>query len=217
MPAATAARVDYRRAGQATRPTGFESLVTSAATKQKTAETCLGGESGVMPPHSKTQAQRRCESAFTLAECLAALLFLAIVIPVAIEALHVASLAGEVAARKGEAARVADRVLNESLVETNWTSRTGTESEGNDEFHYSLNSQNWPQDSMQLLTAEVTFSAQGHEYSVTMSTLANLQTQATATGATHEDIYGQYEPAHAGCYGRKGGRPSGPSMSIYDL
>ena len=45
-------------------------------------------------------------SAFTLAEVLAAMLFLAIVIPAAVEALHVASLAGEVAARKGAAARI---------------------------------------------------------------------------------------------------------------
>ena len=42
--------------------------------------------------------------AAALAEVLAALLFLAIVIPTAVEALHVASLAGEVATRKGAAA-----------------------------------------------------------------------------------------------------------------
>ena len=62
-------------------------------------------------------------SAFTLAEVLAAMLFLAIVIPAAVEALHVASLAGEVAARKGAAARIADRILNESIVTTNWNVR----------------------------------------------------------------------------------------------
>ena len=49
-------------------------------------------------------------AAFTLAEVLAALLFMAIVIPAAIEGLHIASLAGTVAARKGEAARVAQCV-----------------------------------------------------------------------------------------------------------
>ena len=49
------------------------------------------------------------------------MLFLAIVIPAAVEALHVSSLAGEVAARKSAAARVADRILNESLVTTNWS------------------------------------------------------------------------------------------------
>jgi Tfp pilus assembly protein PilV len=67
-----------------------------------------------------TLANKNRTGAFTLAEVLAALLFLAIVIPAAVEALHVASLSGEVAARKGMAARVADRILNESIIMTNW-------------------------------------------------------------------------------------------------
>jgi hypothetical protein len=123
-------------------------------------------------------------AAFTLAEVLAALLFLAIVIPTAVEALHVASLAGEVAARKGEAARVADRVLSESLVTTNWTGgvQNGTITEGILDFRWKLTSQAWPQDSMQLLTAEVTYSAQGKDYSVQLSTLANLQTATPPSG-----------------------------------
>jgi type II secretory pathway pseudopilin PulG len=118
-------------------------------------------------------------AAFTLAEVLAAMLLLAIVIPTAVEALHVSSLAGEVAARKGAAARIADRILNESLVMTNWNSgvQNGTVSEGALDFHWTLSSQAWPQDSMQMLTAEVKYSAQGKDYSVKLSTLANLQTQ----------------------------------------
>jgi len=124
-------------------------------------------------------------SAFTLAEVLAAMLFLAIVIPAAVEAMHVASLAGEVAARKGAAARIADRVLNESIVMTNWSTgiQSGTVTEGAEEFHWKLSNQNWPVDTMQLLTAEVEFSAQGHDYSVKLSTLANLQTQPLNTVA----------------------------------
>jgi len=116
-------------------------------------------------------------SAFTLVEVLAALLFLAIVIPSAIEALHVATLSGEVAARKGAAARVADRILNESLVMTNWNSGTqsGTVTEGALDYRWTLTSQTWPQDAMQLLTAEVKYSAQGKDYSVKLSTLANPQ------------------------------------------
>ena len=122
-------------------------------------------------------------AAFTLAEVLAALLFLAIVIPTAVEVLHVASLAGEVAVRKSAAARVADRILNESLVTTNWSngSQSGTVTEGVLDFNWKLTSQNWPEDSMQWLTAEVMFSAQGKEYSVKLSTLANIQTPAAAT------------------------------------
>ena len=124
-------------------------------------------------------------SAFTLAEVLAAMLFLAIVIPAAVEALHVASLAGEVAARKGVAARIGDRILNESIVTTNWNmgSQNGTVTEGAEEFHWTLNNQNWPVDTtaaMRLLTAEVTFTAQGHDYSVALSTLASLQTPTAA-------------------------------------
>jgi hypothetical protein len=119
-------------------------------------------------------------AAFTLAEVLAAMLFLAIVIPVAVEALHVSSLAGEVAVRKGAAARVADRILNESLVTTNWTGggQSGTVSEGALDFNWTMTAQNWTQDStMQLLTAEVKFQAQGKDYSVKLSTLTSLQTQ----------------------------------------
>ena len=144
-----------------------------------------------------SQAARRRLHAFTLAEVMAAMLFLAIVIPVAVEALHVSSLAGEVAARKGAAARIADRILNESLVTTNWTGGglNGTVSEGALDFNWTLTVQNWPQDStqvltpqngalvsMQILTAKVDFQAQGKDYWVTLSTLANLPNQpATAT------------------------------------
>ena len=107
---------------------------------------------------------------------MVALLFLAIVVPVAIEAMHVASLAGEVAARKSAAARIADRILNESLVLTNWNNGTqsGTTSEGAQNFSWTLTSQSWPQDAMQLVTAEVKFSAQGKDYSVKLDTLASL-------------------------------------------
>jgi type II secretory pathway pseudopilin PulG len=117
-------------------------------------------------------------SGFTLVEVLAALLFLAIVIPTVVEALHVSTLSGEVAVRKSAAARVADRVLNESIVMTNWNSGTqnGTVTEGSTQLSWKLTSQTWPQDSMQLLTAEVTYSAQGKDYSVKLSTLANPQT-----------------------------------------
>jgi len=112
---------------------------------------------------------------------MAALLFLAIVIPTAVEALHVASLSGEVAVRKAAAARVADRILNESLVTTNWNNgmQSGTTSEGTLDFSWKLTSQNWTEDAaMQLVTAEVTYSAQGKDYSVKLSTLATQPGQA---------------------------------------
>ena len=128
-------------------------------------------------------ATRTSCAAFTLAEVLAAMLFLAIVIPVAVEALHVSSLAGEVAARKGAAGRIADRILNESLVTTTWSGgqQNGTVTEGTLDFRWTLTSQNWPQDSMQMLTAEVKFLAQGKDYSVKLSTLAGSPNQPATT------------------------------------
>ncbi|HEY1490962.1 MAG TPA: hypothetical protein VGF90_07970 [Verrucomicrobiae bacterium] len=144
--------------------------------KLATAKTKSGGD-------ALSQAARRRLHAFTLAEVLAAMLFLAIVIPAAVEALHISSLAGEVAVRKSAAARIADRILNESLVTTNWSGgqQSGTVTEGTLDFRWTLTSQNWPQGLMQLLTVEVKYLAQGKDYSVKLSSLANPQTQPAAT------------------------------------
>ena len=124
-------------------------------------------------------ATRTSNAAFTLAEVLAALLFMAIVVPVAIEGLHIASRAGSVAERKAEAARVAERVLNESLITTNWDQgvQSGTITEGVRSFHWTLHNDPWTQDPnqsvMRQLTAEVEYAAQGGNYSVRMSTLVD--------------------------------------------
>lgn len=115
--------------------------------------------------------------AFTLAEVLAAMLFMAIVIPVAVAGLRVASRSGEVAERKVRAARVAERVLEENLVTTNWMQsvRNGTVTEGNLEFRWTMNNENWSQDAMQQISVEVKYNVQGQEYSVKMATLALRQ------------------------------------------
>ena len=119
------------------------------------------------------------DTAFTLAEVLAALLFMAIVVPVAMEGLHIASLAGAVAQRKGQAARIAEQVLNESLVTTNWSQslQTGTTVEGQREFRWTLRSDPWTQDpsqnAMQQLSVEVIFTAQNRPYTVKLTTLVD--------------------------------------------
>jgi hypothetical protein len=116
-------------------------------------------------------------AAFTLAEVLAALLFMAIVIPVAMEGLHIASLTGTVAQRKGEAARVAQRLLAETMVTTNWnqSGQSGTVTEGQRQFRWAIRNDPWNydpnQNAMRQLSVEVFFTAQGREYSVRMTTL----------------------------------------------
>ena len=126
---------------------------------------------------SKCSASRNAASAFTLAEVLAALLFMAIVIPVAMQGLRISSRAGELADRKREAARVAERVLNESIVTTNWnkSATSGTVQEGDREYRWSLRTESWSQSTMQLLSVEVVFPVQGEDHTVQLSTLANTQ------------------------------------------
>ena len=115
--------------------------------------------------------------AFTLAEVLAALVFMAIVIPVAMHGLQIASRAGAVAERKREAARVAERVLNESVVTTNWNQavQSGTLLEAEREYRWTLRTETWTESKMQLLSVEVTFPVQGQDYTVPMSTLVKSQ------------------------------------------
>jgi len=122
-------------------------------------------------------------AAFTLAEVLAALVFMAIVIPVALDAMHIASRAGTVAARKGEAARVAQRLLAETLVTTNWNQsvQSGTLTEGQRQFNWTMHNDPWTQDPSQnvirQLTVEVKFAAQSQDYSVRLSTLVDSTQQ----------------------------------------
>jgi type II secretory pathway pseudopilin PulG len=128
-------------------------------------------------------ARRRSTAGFTLAEVLAALLFMAIVIPAALEGLHIASLAGTVAERKGEAARVAQRLLAENLVSTNFNQavQSGTLTDGQRQFNWTLRSDPWNQDPSQnvirQLSVEVKFTAQNRDYSVRMSTLVDSTQQ----------------------------------------
>jgi type II secretory pathway pseudopilin PulG len=119
--------------------------------------------------HSKRSA------AFTLAEVLAAMAFMAILIPVIVECVQIATRAGEVAQRKNEAARVAERILNESIVTTNWnqSAQNGTVEDGMRQFNWTLQNEPWNQDPIRLLTVDVKYNVQGKEYSVQLSTLAD--------------------------------------------
>src|SRR6266705_5884507 len=100
------------------------------------------------PTRSAHPFAKRAHSGFTLAEVLAALLFMAIVIPAAVQGLRIANQAGQVAERKSEAARVAERVLNESIVTTNWnkSSRSGSATEGIHQFQWQLRNEVWNQE-----------------------------------------------------------------------
>lgn len=127
---------------------------------------------------------------FTLAEVMAALVFMAIVIPVALEALSIASRAGEVAARKSEAAFIAERILAESIVTTNWDKavQNGQVRQGIRDFRWTLRTEPWNEDPRQselrLLSVEVTFDARGQDYGVKLSTLVDSSSVFASTNAT---------------------------------
>ena len=124
-------------------------------------------------PASKT-------AAFTLAEVLAALAFMAIVLPVTVEGLRLASAAGQVGERRAAAGLVAERILNE-LVLTHGSSQTsghtGLIQEEGRQYRWQAHWSTWPEDSMSQLTVQVIFAVRGQEYDVFLTTL--LDTSAT--------------------------------------
>jgi type II secretory pathway pseudopilin PulG len=144
-----------------------------------------GDEPATRSPATQHATRNTRCAAFTLAEVLAALVFMAIVIPVVVEALHVASQAGEVAQRKSEAARVAERILNESIVTTNWdqSAQNGTVQDGAKEFNWTLQNEPWNQDPIRLLTVQVKYTVQGKDYSVQLSTLADSSFSTSMTNS----------------------------------
>ncbi len=127
------------------------------------------------PIYCRTSAVRQLRAGFTLAEVLAALLFMAIVIPVAVQGLRVASLAGAVAEQKSAAARVAERVLAETIATTNWnqSAQSGSVQEGNREFRWVLRNEAWQQDPLRLLSVEVTYAVQDQDYTMRLSTVVD--------------------------------------------
>jgi type II secretory pathway pseudopilin PulG len=111
---------------------------------------------------------------FTLAEVLAAMLFMAIVIPVAMEGLRIASRAGSVAGRKSVAVQLADSKLNELIAMSQWrnTSQGGIFGDQWPGYRWTMKNELWSEGAMRLITVEVTYPAQNQNYSVQLSTLA---------------------------------------------
>jgi type II secretory pathway pseudopilin PulG len=120
--------------------------------------------------------------AFTLIEVLAAMLFMAIVIPIAMQGLRIASLAGEVGQRKMIAARIANKELNELKVmgQLQNSGQSGVVQESGISYRWSVKNQPWTEDPLAQMTQAsviVAFSVQGKAYQVQLTTLISAQTQ----------------------------------------
>jgi type II secretory pathway pseudopilin PulG len=140
---------------------------------------------------------------FTLAEVLVALGFIAIITPVVVQGLKLASLAGELAQRKALAMRLAERVLNETIVTGQWnsTGQNRTEQAGSIPLRYTIRNEPWTAlgsltsvntvngvnqnfvnaNNLHLLSVDVAFPAQGQTYYVHLSTVVDITKQITAT------------------------------------
>jgi len=139
-------------------------------------------------------------AAFTLVEILVALALMAAVVPVVVEGLKIASLAGEVSQRKAMAVRIAERVLNETIVAGQWNGvQSSSEKAGEIQFRWKISNAPWTslssainvntssglnqayvnQNNLHQLTVEVTFTAQDKTCAVQLSTVADVSRQIT--------------------------------------
>lgn len=117
-------------------------------------------------------------------EVLVALVLMGVVVPVALQAIRLSSRMGQVAARKVEAARIADNLLNEHIATLDTFSSSGqrgTLLEGGRSYQWSITSENWSLDNMRLISARVVYLVQGDEFDVVLSTLVDPNAQMETT------------------------------------
>jgi Tfp pilus assembly protein PilV len=130
---------------------------------------------------------RRPAAGFTFVEVLAALLFLAIVIPAIVQALTLANRASEMAERHAIAGEFAENELNQMVLDNAWNNApasTGDFGPTAPGYRWEMKTTNWTADTVNPMTAlevDVYYTVQGHEYNVRLSTLVAQPT--TTTGA----------------------------------
>lgn len=112
---------------------------------------------------------------FTLPEVLASLMLIAVIVPVALQAMTIATRAGVLGQRKAAAVRVAERVLDEMIVTHAGVggSAAGSTTERGATYDWTVEAELWSEDVMLELTARVTFTVQGDRHAIAVSTLVD--------------------------------------------
>jgi general secretion pathway protein I len=130
----------------------------------------IDGEPELMQPVSHNS-----QRGFTFVEVLVAMLFVAIVIPVALQGIALASKAGNIADRKMTASILAEKKLNEIIITEEWDTgeNQGTFGEEWPEYSWQLISETWNVDAMTIITVVASFEVQEREYSVEISALVD--------------------------------------------
>lgn len=108
---------------------------------------------------------------------------MAIVLPVAIQGLRTAAMAGETGLRKSVAARIGDRILSELASAGQWsaTSQNGTVEEDAILYRWTVKTEPWVRDTMRQVSIRVRYPVQGLEQEVHLSTLVDTGSATTAT------------------------------------
>jgi len=101
------------------------------------------------------------------------MMFMAVVIPVAIQALTTANRVAVFAERKLVAARLGENLLNELLVTGEWqyAGSNGDYGPAWSGYHYEFRTETWTDGTLQWVTLFSFFTVQGREYSVELSSL----------------------------------------------
>jgi hypothetical protein len=130
---------------------------------------------GLLIAVPRKNGRGRSRSAFTFAEVLAAMVFLAILVPVVMEGLTLANRAAVVAERTAIAVQLGENRLNELLLDRLWVSAPARGDFGPNwsGYQYELIRGNWPVDRMTQLTVRVTFEVQGRQHEVRLDTLVD--------------------------------------------
>ena len=120
-------------------------------------------------------SSKRGQRGFTFPEVLAAMLFTAIVIPTALQGISIAHRASVYSQRQAVAVRLAEQVMNETIINQDWQTGRNEGSFENEHpfFHWKMTSETWQQDDMTELTVYVFFPLQGQERFIQLSALVS--------------------------------------------
>ena len=134
---------------------------------------------------------QRCARGFTFVEVLAAMLFLALVVPVIVGALAISNRTSLLAERGAFAGELAENKLNEMLIGNAWASAPATRGNFGADwtgYRWEVNTAAWTGDTthpMTELSTDVFYTVQGQEYHVHLSTLVDPNAGTTTTTGTN--------------------------------
>ena len=119
---------------------------------------------------------KRSPRGFTMIEVLAAIVLMAIVLPVAMHAISVATMVGDSAKRRAEASMLAQSKLNELLVIKAWqTGALSGQWEDHPDYRWAADLKDWDSSSLKEMDLHVTWTAAGRDQSITLSTLVDTE------------------------------------------